>query len=97
MKTITTIQDQTIWDIALQYFGSLESVFHIIESNRHIDNLATPLKPGMQIVLPDVVLDKQVVDYYSARGITLVSEGYPDSDAHTTLNDFNNDFNTSFD
>jgi len=38
MKTITTTENQTIFDIAVQYYGNLEAVEEILQLNPQIEN-----------------------------------------------------------
>lgn len=38
MKTITTLKNQTIFDIAVQYYGNLEAFEEILRNNPDIEN-----------------------------------------------------------
>lgn len=39
MRLITTVRNQTIFDIALQEYGTVEAAFQIIEDNPHLSGL----------------------------------------------------------
>jgi len=51
--TIKTVQGQSVYDIALQYYGSIEKINKVLEASNITDFLAT-IAPGTEITLEDV-------------------------------------------
>jgi len=51
--TITTSPGQSVYDIALQWYGSIEKINKVMEANNITDWLAT-IAPGTEITLEDV-------------------------------------------
>jgi len=62
MKIIVK-DNQTIYDIALQYAGSLEAVIDILEANGKTD---TTLLIGEELEIPSVVKNKIVEFFFSS-------------------------------
>ena len=61
--TIQVKQNQTIWDIALQYAGSIEAAFDILEANGKAD---TTLFVGESLLVPKVV-NKKVAQFFESE------------------------------
>lgn len=72
MKQITTYNDQTVFDIAIQEMGSVEGVFELIDMNPEL-KLDLSFPAGMIVTIPKTVINAQVVDYYSRNNIKPVS------------------------
>jgi LysM repeat protein len=51
MTTITVLQNQTIYDLAMKYYGGQEGVFDITKINSI--NFSTVLVPGQQLVIDE--------------------------------------------
>lgn len=58
MIQIRTIENQTVFDLAKQYYGTIEAVSEIIKNNDNLCNndlyeyeLNCPLKPGLEIMI----------------------------------------------
>ncbi len=69
MRTITTLDRQTLFDIALQAYGRAEAAYDIALANDLV--LSDTPAPGTILMLPNVErTDKAVVDYYALNGIT---------------------------
>jgi hypothetical protein len=85
-------QKQTIWDLAIQGYGSLEGALYLNKENPAI-NFNTLPTPGTIALLKSAQLNKDVVNFFAAR------ESKPATGSPTLLatgdfsNDFNNDFN----
>ena len=78
MKIVVVQENQTIYDIALQEYGSVEGIFQIMEDNE-VD-LETNVTVDQEILIDqDQVIDQSVVDYYAKEGI-LVANGTVDED-----------------
>lgn len=59
---------QTIFDLALQYYGSVNAVATILEDNEIY--LETSLPEGSKIVIRSTVEDQSIVDYFQGKKIT---------------------------
>ncbi|GCD76649.1 hypothetical protein JCM31826_01310 [Thermaurantimonas aggregans] len=68
MRVITTQVNQTIWDIALQHTGTIDSVFTILEANAFLRPDIT-LPEGIKILIPDTEINKQIKDYIEKNNI----------------------------
>lgn len=60
MIRIRTIENQTVFDLAKQYYGTIEAVSDILKNNENLCNddlyeyeLNRPLKPGLEIMIDD--------------------------------------------
>ena len=90
-KTVKGLDQQTIVDIAIQEYGSVEAVFDIMEDNPGV-NLQTRVA-GKLLKIRDVPTNKPIADYYSANKLKPVSINKNTVSGHDFNNDFNNDFN----
>ncbi|WP_107039975.1 LysM peptidoglycan-binding domain-containing protein [Brumimicrobium mesophilum] len=70
---ITVKDNQTIYDIALQYAGSLEAVIDILEVNGKID---TTLLIGEELTIPSVLVPK-ISEFYSSSNLTVATSSTP--------------------
>jgi hypothetical protein len=68
MKTITALENQTIWDIAIQEMGSIEGAFDILQANAFL-RIDLSIPAGTKVQVPDSVINADVVDYLSRNGI----------------------------
>lgn len=55
MRQILTIKNQTVFDIAVQEYGNMETAFHILEDNPHLAG-ANDLPVGYNLP-PDIDFD----------------------------------------
>lgn len=83
---------QTIWDIALQEYGSVSGVKQLMDDNPEI-NFQTLLQPGQIIKIISEPVNKDVRDFYKNNNIFPVSGEKDDALPYDFNNDFNNDFN----
>lgn len=68
MRTIIARKDQTVFDIALQEYGSIEAAFDILAANAYLrPDMA--IAQGQVVFIPSVAIKPAVVDYYSRNGI----------------------------
>jgi hypothetical protein len=68
MRLILTSENQTVWDLALQYMGSAEGVFDILALNAFL-RLDIALAEGQEVFIPDTILNEEVVNYYDQYSI----------------------------
>lgn len=66
--TITALHNQNLLDISVQHTGTVENCFKIAVSNGL--SVSDDLVPGQEIIIPiDVVIDKEILNYYKAKEI----------------------------
>lgn len=66
-------EGQSVFDIALHAYGSIEAVFWLLEDNPGL-SLISNLISGDELVLRDLYFSKQVYDYYQKNSIVPVSK-----------------------
>lgn len=86
MSKITVLKNQTIFDVALQQSGSIESVFEMMKINSMSNLLVAPFSQ----IVPPGVLNQKVIDYYKIKSIV------PASALKKRNKSFNKSFNSSF-
>lgn len=65
---IIVLHNQSLFDVALQHSGSIDSIFEIILANDL--SLTDEVKAGQTLTIPDVILkDKDILGYYQAKKI----------------------------
>jgi hypothetical protein len=74
---ITVINGQSIYDIALQYAGSVEAVVEIAEANYM--SMDTILEAGRELEIPRVH-NLRIVEYYKQNNIIITTEYYGTDD-----------------
>lgn len=86
--------NQSIWDLAIQYYGSPSGVRELIQNNPQL-NFHDSVKAGSKIQIIGEPLDKAVYEYLKKEELipaTAVQEDLSPS----TGGDFNKDFNKDF-
>ncbi|MDI9309229.1 MAG: hypothetical protein QM535_03345 [Limnohabitans sp.] len=68
MGTIRPIQNQNIFDIALQEYGSIENTFDLLEDN-DIYNLTDELSEYKDLQIGKEAFKKDIVEYFKSRNI----------------------------
>lgn len=58
---------QSIWDIAVQYYGSAEGVKQLIVDNPTVFNFETTPQSGALFFVQDKPLNKKVVEFFADR------------------------------
>lgn len=89
-KTVTVLDGQTIFDLSLQLYGSVEFVYKIIQDNPTITDIHYQGLKGMSIVYD--IQDGDITNFFSVNNIN-ISTDYP------IINDvrsFDDSFNLSF-
>ncbi len=64
--THTVIENQSILDIALMYFGNVDAVFDIIRENNFEFDFAYQLQPNEKMIIPNISLaeNKEIKQYF---------------------------------
>ncbi|MFK7030990.1 hypothetical protein [Flavobacterium oreochromis] len=68
MGTIRPQQNQNIFDIALQEYGSIETTFDILDDNVFY-NITNDLSEYEDLIIGREAFKKDIVDYYKSRNI----------------------------
>lgn len=66
--TVTVQNGQTLSDIAIQEYGDLSAVYLLAEENG--TSITSQLQPGTVLVLPDVVINKEMQSYCKNNGVS---------------------------
>ena len=76
MGKIIIKSGQSLFDIALQVYGTIEGVFGLLADNPgKLTTLTDETTPGTELVVNGAVLNKYVSDEYTNRGI-IPATGY---------------------
>ena len=70
MKTVTVLNNQSLWDISVQEYGTVEAVFELARANDM--GVTDLLTAGQELVLPEVdkkIIKPEVVAYYRRNGL----------------------------
>lgn len=89
-KSVTLKDGQTLFDISLQLYGSIEYVYKIIEDNPTITNIHYPNLTGLSITYEEQGFD--LTKYFKTNEISITT-GYPEIN---TGHSFDESFNLSF-
>jgi len=89
-----TLYGQSIWDLSLQQFGSVEFCGNLINDNNL--NFNSKLKSNQQITINNSNLgDNDIKNFYKFRGLNInnaQSEAMPPNIGGDYNNDYNNDY-----
>ena len=80
MNNLTTYNNQSVFDIALQAYGSIEGVFELLKANAGLE-LDSHIAPGTVLQVTGEPVNKDVVDYYKKNNIKPATgnlDGLPD-------------------
>lgn len=92
MTSIIVVEQQSIFDLAIQQYGAIEGVNWIVEDNTTL-NYNSNILPGMKLKIREAVISRENAIYFQSRGqliATIGTDAITDFDA----NDFDaNDFN----
>jgi hypothetical protein len=91
VKNVPIKDGQTIWDISLQLYGSIEYVFKIIEDNPQITNIHYPNLKGMVISYEEQGFD--LTNYFKTNEISISTEYPIINDGHSFDESFDLSFN----
>lgn len=68
------MRGQTIWDLAIQCYGSVEGVFRLIQDNAdQLSSLNDDLYPGQVLRVRSEPVDRDVATYYKDNDLHPVS------------------------
>lgn len=73
-KRVEVMRGQTLWDIAIQAYGSVEGAFLLLQDNAdQLDSLDDDLTPGMVLRITSPPVDVDVATYYTDEDLHPVS------------------------
>jgi hypothetical protein len=87
MKTTTALSGQTLFDIAIQELGGIESVFSLLDINPGLQ-LDLSIPAGTVVNVPDAMVNKRIAAYFAENNLRPVS-GMGDESV-ITQDDMNN-------
>lgn len=98
MKTVKVKPNQCLEDIALEHYGAIEGVEHLLNDNRAIltSGFMTPLAIGMELQVREQPINQQVYQQMQRKGIIPASIFGPMPEAIGIGADFYDDFNPDF-
>lgn len=87
--------NQCIEDIALQCYGDIDGVRHLVEDNIALfpEGFSTVLEPGTVLVVRDEPINKPMHDTARKLRVVPVTFYTPDLPTPSTAGDYNDDFN----
>ena len=64
---VIVLHNQSLFDISIRYTGTIENAFKIAVANGL--SLTDELEPGAQLIIPEVEMNNDVVNYFAGKGI----------------------------
>lgn len=92
MKKVTVIEGQSIWDISLQQYGSIEGVFQLLMDNSQFENVNSDIFPGMELLVSESIVNNKVSEYYDNNKVSVISG----RKLNALVYQFNADFNCDY-
>lgn len=89
-KVVTIKEGQTLFDLALQYYGDVSKVYDLIQLNDNIENITSNNLEGLSIIYEET--QNEVTEYFNTNSITIATR-YPE---FTTGESFDDSFDGSF-
>jgi hypothetical protein len=94
--SVSVVENQTIFDLSVRFFGDISQVLNLILNNSNVDNI------NQNIVRKNLLMNKpnnfnKNVIYYNENGLIFTTGIYSYAAHGTTGRSFNISFNFSFD
>ncbi|MEQ8685437.1 MAG: hypothetical protein RIE86_09095 [Imperialibacter sp.] len=71
MTTVKVAEGQTIWDLGMQYYGSVEGAGQLFHDNPAV-SFDTDLEAGQELLInEEIVVDKSVLDTIKKEAIQI--------------------------
>jgi len=97
MIRITVTNNQSVWDLAIEQYGSVDGIKQLILDNPTKINFNDPVPAGTQLLVREDLIptfNKPVVDYLSKKGIRLATAvSVPSAGG---FGDYSNDYNSDY-
>src|SRR5438132_305239 len=69
-RTITTIDGQSVHDLAMQYYGHVDGIKQMILDNPTKVNYSDRIAAGTELTIDDdKVINKKVVEFFAVEGV----------------------------
>jgi len=96
MDKVTTIAEQTIFDIAIQQYGGVEGAVNLVLDNFALGlNFNSNIQPGDKLKLTDGLShNEEVSRFYTKKQLLVATKS--GGDVAINEGDFSNDFNCDF-
>lgn len=91
-KNITVLERQTIWDVAIQEYGSAQAVFQLLIDNNKIIDLNADITAGEALKIKSDAIEVKIQREFEARHYKPIT-GEIDENFN---GDFNNDYLSDF-
>lgn len=92
MIQITVSNRQSIWDLAIQEYGSVDGVKQLIIDNSTVCNFNDSIKSGTKILIDETkIINSRIVNYLKTKGYKIST-----ADNTNLPRSFNKSFNQSF-
>lgn len=72
MSNIITMPDQSVFDIAIQEYGSIEGVFNLLRANPELE-FDSNIQPGTVLKIEGEPVKQTIVDFYRNNKIQLAT------------------------
>lgn len=93
-KTVFVEDRQSLFDLAIQKYGSIEGTVQLLDENKDkVSDITTMPTPTLRLQCNRTVIDKDVLDYYIKYNLKPVSIISPDE---TYPGDYNIDYNNDY-
>lgn len=83
MRTVKVVSNQTMIDIAVQEYGDMSAILLIAKAN-DISPTAD-LSPGTELMLPDIVVNKEMQDYCKVNSVSPATANVVESELRLRL------------
>jgi phosphoribulokinase len=66
---------QSLWDLALQYYGSIEGIYQLWDDNTSvINNLNSDVVPGQKLVIDESrIIKPEIATYFKEKNIKIAT------------------------
>ncbi|HUM50493.1 MAG TPA: LysM domain-containing protein [Chitinophagales bacterium] len=75
MRIITVKDNQSLLDIAIQEYGTVDNMIAISQANDL--SVSSQLEPGQELIIPDNVKDEKTLRYYKENSIIVSTAEIP--------------------
>lgn len=74
MRDITVKPNQSLFDIAIQEYGNIEGVFHLVEDNESLTGITDNVFAGEVLKVRDNAINKRMVEFLRPHEIATVKD-----------------------
>jgi len=74
MGSVIVIEQQSIFDIAIQQYGSVEGVVQLMDDNTNL-TFNSNIIPGQNLIVSDEAIDVDIVNYFRKKQLKVATKG----------------------